>query len=68
MTDTEFKDVLAALNGPAQKAGFQVTNGETEADDAEASWSGNGYTGRWAIKESASCPGETVIQLLSKRG
>jgi hypothetical protein len=68
VTRTAFKDVLAALNGAAQKAGYKVTSGETEEHDAEANWTGNGYTGRWAIKESSSCPGETVLQLLSKKG
>jgi hypothetical protein len=65
VTDLPFKDVLAALNGPAQDAGYKVTNGETEEHDAEANWEGNGYRGRWAIRESASCPGETVVQVLS---
>lgn len=68
VTKTTFKDVLHALNGASQKAGFKVTEGETEEHDAEANWSGNGYTGRWAIRESSSCAGETVIQLLSKKG
>jgi len=68
VTGTPFPRVLAALNGPAQKAGFRVTSGETEEDDAEANWAGNGYVGRWAIKKSASCPGETVVQVLAKRG
>jgi hypothetical protein len=68
VTSTAFQDVLKALNGPAQKAGYQVSSGETEDHDAEANWSGNGFTGRWAIKESATCPGETVVQLLSKKG
>jgi hypothetical protein len=67
VTDTPFRDVLDALNGPAQRAGFKVSNGETEDHDAEATWTGNGYTGRWAIRESATCRGQTVIQLLSKR-
>ncbi|HEY3527900.1 MAG TPA: hypothetical protein VGK78_02030 [Nocardioides sp.] len=66
VTATPFDDVLAAMNA-AEKSGFAVTSGETEEDDAEANWSGNGFVGRWAIKKSASCPGETVIQLLSKR-
>ncbi len=65
VTDLAFKDVLAALNGPAQDAGFKVTNGETEEHDAEANWAGNGYRGRWAIRESASCTGETVVQVLA---
>lgn len=60
-----FKDVLAALNGPAQDAGFKITEGETEDHDAEANWSGNGYRGRWAIRESGSCEGETVVQVLA---
>jgi hypothetical protein len=66
VTATPFADVLAAMNA-AQKSGFAITSGETEEDDAEANWTGNGFTGRWAIKKSATCPGETVVQLLSKR-
>lgn len=66
VTDTPFKDVLAAMNA-SRKVGFKITSGETEEDDAEANWTGNGYVGRWAIKKSAACPGETVIQLLSKK-
>jgi hypothetical protein len=66
VTATPFDDVLQAMND-AKRAGFAVTSGETEEDDAEANWTGNGYLGRWAIKKSASCPDETVIQLLSKK-
>jgi hypothetical protein len=66
VTATPFADVLAAMNA-AQKSGFAITSGETEEDDAEANWTGQGYVGRWAIKKSAACPGETVIQLLSKK-
>ena len=65
ITATAFDDVLQAMNA-ANQAGFTVTSGETEDDDAEANWTGNGYIGRWAIKKSAHCPGETVVQLLSK--
>ncbi len=67
ITSAPIKDVLAALNGPAQKAGFKVTSGETEKHDAEANWSGNGFRGRWAIKESATCKGEVSIQVLAAR-
>ncbi len=67
VTPLPFKQVLASLNGPAQKAGFKVTDGETEEHDAEANWTGNGYRGRWAIRESGSCPGETVVQVLSAK-
>jgi hypothetical protein len=66
ITATPFDDVLKAMND-ATRAGFTVTSGETEEDDAEANWTGHGYLGRWAIKKSASCTDQTVIQLLSKR-
>ena len=65
ITATPFTDVLAAMNASA-RSGYRITSGETEKDDAEANWTGNGYVGRWAIKKSATCPGETVVQLLSK--
>lgn len=66
VTDQPFDEVLRDMNAAA-KAGFARTSGETEEDDAEANWTGNGFTGRWAIKKSASCSGETVVQLLSKK-
>jgi hypothetical protein len=66
VTATAFDEVLAGMNA-TKEAGFRVTGGETEEDDAEADWTGHGYVGRWAIKKSASCPGETVVQLLAKR-
>jgi hypothetical protein len=65
VTARPFKDVLDYLNGDVADAGYKVESGETEEHDAEAEWEGNGYRGRWAIRESAACPGETVIQILS---
>ncbi|MDQ6640920.1 MAG: hypothetical protein M3Y66_00280, partial [Actinomycetota bacterium] len=68
ITKSPLKDVLAALNGPAQQAGFKVTHGETDKHDAEANWSGNGFRGRWAIKDSAACKDEVSIQVLASKG
>ncbi len=67
ITSTPFRRVLAFMNGQVASAGFPVGKGETEAHDAEASWAGGGYRGRWAIRASGTCPGETVIQVLSTR-
>jgi hypothetical protein len=63
----DLKQVLAAFNGEAQRRGYKITEGETETHDAEANWTGNGYRGRWSIRDSATCPGQVVIQLLSKK-
>jgi len=69
ITSTPFKGVLGYLNHDAVHAGFAITEGETEAHDAEANWTGHGFRGRWAIRESSQCPGETVVQVLAvKRG
>jgi hypothetical protein len=63
-----FKTILDFLNHDVVAAGFKVESGETEEHDAEAEWEGNGHRGRWAIRESAQCPGETVIQVLAAEG
>lgn len=65
VSSTGFKQILAFMNGDVADRGFKVEKGETEEHDAEAEWDGDGFRGRWAIRESAQCPGETVIQVLS---
>jgi len=67
VTRTPFKQVLAFMNKDVVGAGFKTESGETEEHDAEAEWEGNGYRGRWAIRESGTCAGETVVQVVSVR-
>ena len=64
ISSTPFKRRSCAfMNHDVVGAGFKIEKGETEDHDAEAEWEGNGFRGRWAIRESAQCPGETVIQV-----
>lgn len=64
ISQAPFEDVLDHLNTVNTAAGFEVVDGETEADDAEAEWATeDGQVGRWAIRRSGSCAGETVIQV-----
>jgi len=65
VSSTDFAGILDFMNHDVVDAGFRVEKGETEEHDAEAEWEGNGHRGRWAIRESADCPGETVVQVLS---
>jgi hypothetical protein len=67
ISSAKFQEILAFMNGQVADAGYRVEKGETEEHDAEAEWSGNGFRGRWAIRESTQCGGETVIQVLSAR-
>jgi hypothetical protein len=65
VTATPFRAVLDYLNHDAVASGFKITAGETEEHDAEANWTAGHHDGRWTIRESATCPGETVIQVLA---
>ena len=67
VSSADFKQILDFMNHQVVDTGFAIEKGETEEHDAEAEWRGNGFRGRWAIRESADCPGETVIQVLSAR-
>ena len=65
VSSTDFAAILDFMNGHVVDAGFVVEKGETEDHDAEAEWDGSGFRGRWSIRESAACPGDTVVQVLS---
>ena len=65
VTATPFEDVLAFMNNDVVDAGFEIESGETEERDAEAEWRSAEYHGRWAIRMSANCAGETTIQVLA---
>jgi hypothetical protein len=49
-------DVLTDLQAAYPAAGLTLTEGETEARDAESNFTGDGVTGRWGIRELADCP------------
>lgn len=68
VSSQEFSKILRFMNHDVVSAGFGIEEGETEKHDAEAEWEGHDFHGRWAIRESAQCSGETVIQVLSAQG
>lgn len=63
-----FDDVLEFMNGQVSGAGFVSHGGESEEDDAESEWSGNGFEGRWALQASEECEGDTRIEVFSSAG
>lgn len=65
ISSASFDDILSFMNNDVVDAGFEIEGGETEEHDAEAEWRGTDFHGRWAIRESATCPGETSIQVLA---
>ena len=64
---SEFEKVLPFMQHDLEKAGFVATQGEAEHDDAEATWTGAGYAGSWAIKSSDDCEGTTLLQVAAAK-
>ena len=67
VVDTDVKAVLTQLQDAMKGAGFTLTEGEVEERDAESNWTGNGYTGRWAIREVAGCTEQTSVTVLAAK-
>jgi hypothetical protein len=68
VVDRDVKAVLKQMQDGVKGAGFEPTEGEVEERDAESNWTGNGYTGRWAIREVAGCTGQTSVTVLAAKG
>jgi len=64
---SEFDDVLPFMQHDLEHAGFVANRGEAEHDDAEATWTGGGYAGTWAIRSSDTCPGTTLLQVAASK-
>ena len=64
---SDFEEVLPFMQKDLEDAGFVANNGEAEKDDAEATWSGNGYAGSWAIRASDTCQGTTLMQVAAAK-
>ncbi|GAB3766246.1 hypothetical protein FB382_001916 [Nocardioides ginsengisegetis] len=64
---SDFEEVLPFMQHDLEDAGFVATQGEAEHDDAEATWSGNGYAGTWAIRSSETCSGTTLLQVAAAK-
>ena len=67
VVDTDEKDVLKVMQTAVPDAGYTLTEGEVEERDAESNWKGNGYTGRWAIREIAGCTEQSSVTVLSAK-
>jgi hypothetical protein len=66
VTSTKFHATLRFLQTKVPAAGFALREGEVEEHDAESNWEGNGFRGRWAIREIPDCGGDVLVQVLSQ--
>jgi hypothetical protein len=63
----DVKTTLHSLQHDLPAAGYKLTEGEVERDDAESNWTGNGYRGRWAIRVIDGCGGNTSVTVLAQK-
>jgi hypothetical protein len=61
----DVKGVAEFFEQALPKAGFQVTEGESEPGEAEANYAGNGYQGRWKVNAIEGCAGAVTLQILA---
>jgi len=61
----DFAATLADLQSIFSTNGWTLSQGEVEKDDAESNFSGNGFTGRWAIRALDQCAGNTTVSVVT---
>ena len=61
----DVKGVAGFFEQALPKAGFKITDGESEPGDAEANYEGNGYKGRWKVTSIDGCPGAVTLTVLA---
>jgi hypothetical protein len=61
----DVKGVAGFFEQALPKAGFKITDGESEPGDAEANYEGNGYKGRWKVSSIDGCPGAVTLTVLA---
>ena len=64
VTTDDFTTTLHFLQQELPKAGYRLTEGEVEEDDAESNFSGHGMKGRWAIRVADGCGDRTTLSVV----
>ncbi|MEP6741560.1 MAG: hypothetical protein ABJB61_03605 [bacterium] len=63
----ELKDAVAFFKGKLPAAGYQLLEGDAEMDEAESTFSGQGFRGKWKVNGLLNCPGVVALTIaLSK--
>lgn len=62
----DVKSVAVFFERALPQAGFTPGKGESEPSEAEASWSGNGYRGRWKANSIVNCPDKVSLTILAQ--
>jgi hypothetical protein len=58
-------DVAVYWEQAMPQAGYRQTSGESEPGEAEASFEGHGYRGRWKVNDMPDCPNIVMLSLVA---
>lgn len=52
----QFKEAAAFFQSKLPAAGYEILEGDAEMDEAEATFAGRGFRGKWKINGILNCP------------
>ena len=59
----EFKNVVSFFQSRLPDAGYQLLEGDAEMDEAESTFSGHGFHGKWKVNGILNCPGVVTLTI-----
>jgi hypothetical protein len=59
----ELRDAVTFFQRALPRAGFQLGEGDAEHDEAESTFSGNGFAGKWKLNGILNCPNAVALTI-----
>lgn len=59
----EFKNGVSFFQSKLPDAGYQLLEGDAEMDEAESTFSGHGFHGKWKVNGILNCPGAVTLAI-----
>jgi len=59
----EFKNTVTFFQNKLPAAGYQLLKGDAEMDEAESSFAGHGFQGKWKVNGILNCPGAVTLTI-----
>ncbi len=59
----EFKNVVGFFQSKLPAAGYQLLEGDAEMDEAESTFLGQGFRGKWKVNGILNCPGAVTLTI-----
>jgi hypothetical protein len=62
-----FKEAVAFFQSKLPAAGYKLLEGDAEMDEAESTFAGQGFQGKWKINGILNCPGAVRLTLAIRK-